>query len=207
MSTGSVATQGTGACTARALLVEGSAVARNMLDRVLSTAVYQQISVHAVTTPQEAPQDLRGFDVALVDIDLDDVAALKLIERLPPPCWRVATTLYDEEERLLPALQLGVHGYLLKQDRYERQVEGLQRILRGGPELSPALARSVLESLRRAGDLDPDTDQILGALSRGLTPKETARALRLSVADIQAALARVYTLIRQPPSAVLARIT
>lgn len=192
---------------AQALLVEGSAVARSILSRVLCTAVHRQIAVHGVTTPQEAPPLLQGFDIALIDIDLDDVAALELIARLPSSCWRVATTLYDEEERLLPALQMGVHGYLLKQDRYERQVEGLQRILRGGPDLSPALARSVLDGLRRAGDVAPEVDQILGALGRGLSPKETARALKCSVGDIHSTTARVYTLMRQPPATVLARIS
>lgn len=183
--------------TLRALLVEGSGVARTMLTRVLHSALVQPVEVVAVATPQEAPHALGDLGMALVDIDLDDAGGRSLLERLPPTCWRLATTLYDEEERLMPALETGVHGYLLKQDRYERQVESLQRAVRGRPELSPAMARSVLERLRRSGQLDHRTEQTLASLGRGRSVRETARALQLSAEEVELAQARVFRLVRQ----------
>ncbi len=181
----------------RALLVEGSAVACGILERVLNSALVQAVDVTVVTTPDEAPPDLEGLDLALVDIDRDDAPALGLLARLPRRCWRLATTLYDEEDRLLPALETGVHGYLLKQDRYERLVEGLQRVLRGRPEMSPALARSVLESLRQSGQLEPRTEQTLASLGRGRSVRETARALKISAEEVESAQARVFRLVQQ----------
>lgn len=183
-----------GAC---ALLVEGSGVASELLKRVLQTALCEAVNIHVVATPQAAPRDVSGFQLALIDIDLDDQAARMLLHRLPPSCWRLATTLYDEEDRLLPALQVGVQGYLLKQDRYERQVEGLQRILRGYPEVSPSMARSLLEALRSSGRLPAAVEQTLDGLGRGSSLKEVARALSLKVEDVQAHVAQAFDLMRQ----------
>jgi DNA-binding NarL/FixJ family response regulator len=195
----------TGLAPPRALLVEGSAVARNILERVLKTAVLSDLHVLAVAVPQDVPDQLDDVGVALVDIDLDDEAALSLIRRLPRRCWRLATTLYDEEERLLPALGTGVHGYLLKQDRYERQVEVLQSVLRGRPELSPAMARAALESLRqkasRAQPLDAGLEQALGHLGRGRSVKETARAMKITGDEVAGLVAHVYMLMHQPAGA------
>lgn len=183
--------------SACALLVEGSGVASELLKRVLQTALCEAVDIHVVATPQAAPRDVSGFQLALIDIDLDDQAARMLLHRLPPSCWRVATTLYDEEDRLLPALQVGVQGYLLKQDRYERQVEGLQRILRGYPEVSPSMARSLLEALRSGGRLPAAVEQTLDGLGRGSSLKEVARALSLKVEDVQAHVAQAFDLMRQ----------
>lgn len=178
------------------LLVEGSAVALQMLERVLRTAVHVPLELIVSYSAQDVSVELAPVRLALIDIDTDDAAATALIKRLPTTCWRVATTLYDEEERLLPALQLGIHGYLLKQDRYERQVEGLQRILRGMPELSPALARSVLAGLQQTGAMDPQVEQVLDALGRGRSIREAARTLKLSLRDVQGVVARAYSLTR-----------
>jgi two-component system nitrate/nitrite response regulator NarL len=41
-------------------------------------------------------------------------------------------------------LQCGADGYLLKEDRFEVLVEELQKIVRGQPPLSPAIARRLL---------------------------------------------------------------
>ena len=191
---------------ARALLVEGSGVAADLLERVMLTALTVPLNVHVVTTPQSAPGDLSEFSLALIDIDLDDHAALLLLERLPSHCWRVATTLYDEEERLLPALQAGVHGYLLKQDRYERQVERLQRILRRSPEISPALARSLLEHLRRQVRLQPVVEQTLDGLGKGSSLKEVASRLNLRLEELDAALVQVFDLMRQHAATVVTRL-
>jgi DNA-binding NarL/FixJ family response regulator len=181
-------------------VVEGSGVAAKVLERVVLTALTVPLEVQVFSAPQRAPADLTAFGLALVDIDLDDRAAQHLLERLPRHCWRVATTLYDEEERLLPALQAGVHGYLLKQDRYERQVERLQRILRQSPEISPALARSLLEHLRLQRLhrlLQPMVEQTLDGLGKGSSPKEVASRLNVRMEEVDAAVVQVFELMKQ----------
>jgi two-component system, NarL family, nitrate/nitrite response regulator NarL len=73
------------------------------------------------------------------------------------PATKIVTTLYSDDDHLFPALQCGADGYLLKEDRFEVLVEELQKIVRGQPPLSPAIARRLLTHFRlgAAGETSP----------------------------------------------------
>jgi two-component system, NarL family, nitrate/nitrite response regulator NarL len=76
-----------------------------------------------------------------------------LAELVHYPATKIVTTLYSDDDHLFPALQRGADGYLLKEDRFEVLVEELQKIVRGQPPLSPAIARRLLTHFR-SGDHD-----------------------------------------------------
>jgi two-component system nitrate/nitrite response regulator NarL len=73
-----------------------------------------------------------------------------LAELAQYPATKIVTTLYSDDDHLFPALQCGADGYLLKEDRFEVLVEELQKIVRGQPPLSPAIARRLLTHFRPA---------------------------------------------------------
>ena len=96
---------------------------------------------------------------------------------------KIVTSLYADDEHLFPALKLGADGYLLKEERFEALVENLQKIVRGKPPLSPALARRVLAHFQEAGlkgdglsDVERD---VLTHLSKGFSAKEVAGLMKL----------------------------
>jgi DNA-binding NarL/FixJ family response regulator len=72
-----------------------------------------------------------------------------LAELVKYPATKIVTTLYSDDDHLFPALQCGADGYLLKEDRFEVLVEELQKIVRGQPPLSPAIARRLLTHFRQ----------------------------------------------------------
>ena len=72
-----------------------------------------------------------------------------LAELAQYPATKIVTTLYSDDDHLFPALQCGADGYLLKEDRFEVLVEELQKIVRGQPPLSPAIARRLLTHFRQ----------------------------------------------------------
>ena len=83
-----------------------------------------------------------GFKLILVDLELPDGNGMELLAELGQyPATKIVTTLYSDDDHLFPALQCGADGYLLKEDRFEVLVEELQKIVRGQPPLSPAIAR------------------------------------------------------------------
>jgi two-component system, NarL family, nitrate/nitrite response regulator NarL len=89
------------------------------------------------------------FKLILVDLELPDGNGLELLSELAQyPATKIVTTLYSDDEHLFPALQCGADGYLLKEDRFEVLVEELQKIVRGQPPLSPAIARRLLTHFR-----------------------------------------------------------
>jgi DNA-binding NarL/FixJ family response regulator len=85
----------------------------------------------------------------MVDLELPDGNGMELLAELSHyPATKIVTTLYSDDEHLFPALQCGADGYLLKEDRFEVLVEELQKIVRGQPPLSPAIARRLLSHFR-----------------------------------------------------------
>lgn len=96
------------------------------------------------------------FDLALIDLGLPDGSGVDVIAALreqQPDAQSVVVSIHDDDDHLFPALQCGADGYLLKEDRFEVLVEELQKIVRGQPPLSPAIARRLLLHFR-AGAAD-----------------------------------------------------
>src|ERR1043166_2702887 len=154
----------------KVLIVEDNPVARSFLCRVVRESFSDTIVIteagdlesarrHIAT--QSGPSALTPtdpFKLVLVDLELPDGNGMELLNELPRyPATKIVTTLYSDDDPLFPALQCGADGYLLKEDRFEVLVEELQRIVRGQPPLSPAIARRLLSHFRpgSTGDSGP----------------------------------------------------
>lgn len=145
----------------KVLILEDNPVARGFLCRVVRESFSDVSSIteagdldaarrvlgHAPggrAAPSEDP-----YQLILVDLELPDGSGLELLTELSNyPATRIVTTLYSDDDHLFPALQCGADGYLLKEDRFEVLVEELQKIVRGQPPLSPAIARRLLTHFR-----------------------------------------------------------
>jgi len=151
----------------KVLILEDNPVARSFLCRVVreSFSDAQQIteagdleSARKQIAIAGGPTGLHGVDpfkLILVDLELPDGNGLELLAELSQyPATKIVTTLYSDDDHLFPALQAGADGYLLKEDRFEVLVEELQKIVRGQPPLSPAIARRLLTHFRD-GDASP----------------------------------------------------
>jgi two-component system nitrate/nitrite response regulator NarL len=149
--------------TVKVLIMEDNPVARSFLCRVVreSFSDAQQIveagdleSARKQIALAGGPTGLHGVDpfkLILVDLELPDGNGLELLAELSAyPATKIVTTLYSDDDHLFPALQHGADGYLLKEDRFEVLVEELQKIVRGQPPLSPAIARRLLTHFRGA---------------------------------------------------------
>lgn len=159
----------------KVLILEDNPVARGFLCRVVRES-FSDVSSITEAGDLEAVRRLLGhaagqraaatpdpFQLILVDLELPDGSGLELLSELANyPATRIVTTLYSDDEHLFPALQCGADGYLLKEDRFEVLVEELQKIVRGQPPLSPAIARRLLTHFR-TGDGFPSA----GALHTG----------------------------------------
>lgn len=176
----------------RVLVVDASPVARAVLNKVLLASFRVPVETTEMgDLSTVTPKDDR-WHLMLVDIDHDTDVTCDQWARLAVPSWRVATTLYDDEERLMTALGSGAHGYLLKQDPIERQVEMLQRIVQGSPDVTPAMARGLAGMVEHS---HPDADltrDALGAIGRGANLREVARELGRPISEIEALIIDAY---------------
>jgi DNA-binding NarL/FixJ family response regulator len=148
--------------TVKVLILEDNPVARSFLCRVVRESFSDANHITEAGDLETArkhialaggPTGLHGTDpykLMLVDLELPDGNGIELLAELSQyPATKVVTTLYSDDEHLFPALQCGADGYLLKEDRFEVLVEELQKIVRGQPPLSPAIARRLLHHFRQ----------------------------------------------------------
>jgi DNA-binding NarL/FixJ family response regulator len=157
----------------KVLIVEDNPVARSFLCRVVRESFSDTLTITEAGDLENArrqinltggAQGLHGVDpfrLVLVDLELPDGNGMELLAELSQyPATKIVTTLYSDDDHLFPALQRGADGYLLKEDRFEVLVEELQKIVRGQPPLSPAIARRLLNHFRdsQRGELQsPDS--------------------------------------------------
>jgi DNA-binding NarL/FixJ family response regulator len=152
----------------------------------------------------------------MIDLELPDGNGLELLHELESyPATKIVTTLYSDDDHLFPALQAGADGYLLKEDRFEMLVQELQRIVRGQPPLSPAIARRLLAHFRETGrmvsasmsvaaeavvedlwsdceKLTPRETEVLTYLSKGFTIKEIAGLMGIKWFTVNDHIKAVY---------------
>jgi DNA-binding NarL/FixJ family response regulator len=144
----------------KVLIVEDNPVARSFLTRVVKESFSDALVIteagdletarRQIGPLREGAQNASDpFKLILVDLELPDGNGMELLAELGQyPATKIVTTLYSDDDHLFPALQCGADGYLLKEDRFEVLVEELQKIVRGQPPLSPAIARRLLTHFR-----------------------------------------------------------
>ncbi|MBB3192783.1 LuxR C-terminal-related transcriptional regulator [Roseateles terrae] len=167
----------------KVLIVEDNPVARSFLCRVVRESFSDGMEITEAGDLEGARQQLAradaepggpGFKLILIDLELPDGNGMEFLGELANrPAVKIVTTLYSDDDHLFPALQRGADGYLLKEDRFEVLVEELQRIVRGQPPLSPAIARRLLSHFRpgSSGDSGPmGLNSGFGNLTSSATP-------------------------------------
>jgi two-component system, NarL family, nitrate/nitrite response regulator NarL len=172
--------------TVKVLILEDNPVARGFLCRVVRESFSDTIAITEAGDLESARAQISltggatgmhgvdPFKLVLVDLELPDGNGMELLTELAQyPATKIVTTLYSDDEHLFPALQCGADGYLLKEDRFEVLVEELQKIVRGQPPLSPAIARRLLGHFRQG-----NSSRLLGSDSGFSVPAELAGSSR-----------------------------
>ena len=167
----------------KVLIVEDNPVARSFLCRVVRESFSDGMEITEAGDLEGARRNLAkveaespatGYKLILIDLELPDGNGMEFLGELAGrPAVKIVTTLYSDDDHLFPALQRGADGYLLKEDRFEVLVEELQRIVRGQPPLSPAIARRLLSHFRpgSTGDSGPmGLTSGFGSLTSSATP-------------------------------------
>jgi two-component system, NarL family, nitrate/nitrite response regulator NarL len=214
----------------KVLIVEDNPVARTFLARVVRDSFNDQLDISEAGDLETAYQKIgpwrSGKEVAnpyklvLVDLELPDGNGMELLDELNNyPAVKIVTTLYSDDDHLFPALQRGADGYLLKEDRFEVLVEELQKIVRGQPPLSPAIARRLLSHFRLSTSgpvplasgfvsskpsaldqgastahdpLTPRESEVLTYLSKGFTIKEIAGLMNIKWFTVNDHIKSIY---------------
>lgn len=139
-------------------------------------------------------------DVLLLDLGLPGLGgleALPLLKAALPGTEVVVFTVFDDADKIYAAICAGASGYLLKSEPVVVVVRAVEEVREGGSPMHPQVARKVLDRLsgrRQAPEsvLSEREREVLQAMSEGLTKKEIAARLELSVHTVDNYLRRIY---------------
>jgi len=136
-------------------------------------------------------------DVVLMDLRMpggDGVTATGRITRSGAGARVLVLTTYDTDSDVLPAIEAGATGYLLKDSRSDELFRAVRAAARGEAVLSPSVATRLLGSVRRPAQepLSTREQEVLELVARGATNREAARQLFVSEATVKTHLLHVY---------------
>jgi DNA-binding NarL/FixJ family response regulator len=142
--------------------------------------------------------------VAIVDLSLGNESGLDLVETLSkgqPPIRVLVLSGHDERLYADRALQAGALGYVMKDQAAGDLIEAIHRVAVGKAYVSPETAERILTTLgtsRRAVEDRPAIDRlsnrerhVLTLIGRGLTTREIATQLSLSIKTIESHCAHI----------------
>lgn len=160
-----------------------------------------QLSAHSVEAFFEGWKADVFLDVVLSDIGLPGESGIKGVQRIKkhaPKCQVIMLTVYDDANRVFQALCNGASGYLLKQTPLQKIKEAVTSLHEGGAPMSPGIARMVVEYFNPKNtedlheNLTPREAQIVAAIEEGLTNKEVAIRLDISLETVKYHIKHIY---------------
>jgi NarL family two-component system response regulator LiaR len=126
-------------------------------------------------------------DVVLLDLVMPDGGGIEAaggIREASPASKVIVLTSYADDGSVIPALEAGAAGYLLKDVEPQQLADGVRRVHRGEGLLHPAVATRVMhEAVEARADRDVLTareQDVLKLIARGLANKRIALELGIS---------------------------
>ena len=201
----------------RVAVVEDNARYRGTLEQLFRHAPGFELAASfpspppAIRAAQRAVDEQSGpaWDVVVMDLEMPEMSGIegtRRLKQLIPGLKVVVLTVFEQPATILEAICAGADGYLLKKARAPELLGGLRSAVEGGAPLTPNVARSVLELMRDGGsegqvgdaesptrlDLTDREQQVLRALVEGLSYKQVADILGISLGTVRTHITSIY---------------
>ncbi len=147
-------------------------------------------------------------DVAIIDIAMPKLDGIEVTRRIKTSCPKTAVLIlsaYDDDQFIFDLLEAGAAGYLLKSVRGQELVNAVRALYAGESVLHPLVTRKVLnhfvsasEKTKKEKPLEILTQRemdILKLVTRGLSNKEIADQLFLSLRTVQGHVGSIFSKI------------
>lgn len=136
-------------------------------------------------------------DVILMDLRMprtDGVTAIRELAKRGIASRVLVLTTYDTDSDVLPAIEAGATGYLLKDTPRDELFRAVEAAARGTSTLSPAVATRILDQMRQPdeGTLSQRETEVLDLIAKGSTNREAAKQLFISEATVKTHLLHAY---------------
>lgn len=199
----------------RVAVVEDNSQYRTSLEQLFAQADGFKLTGSFAAPPpvlEEAERALRDrdalpWDVVLMDLEMprmNGIEATGRLKRLAPELKVVVLTVFEDPDAIVEAICAGADGYLLKSARARELLEAVRAVAEGGAPLGSTVARKMLDVVRVLApaapaqspptrlDLTEREQQVLRALVDGLSYKQAAEALGISLGTVRSHVTAIY---------------
>ena len=197
--------------TVRLMLADDHRMLREGLRRSMEEAGFDVVAEaadgeEAVRLAGETQPDVVLMDVTMPE--MDGVEATRRIAAAHPDIRVIILTMHADQEVLAQAFRVGAVGYLVKDCSTDEVADTIRLAVAGETALSPALAASMLDEVRRIDDratgagADPEGDderavtkreeEVLQLIADGCSTTEVAEKLFISQKTVKNHLASIY---------------
>ena len=182
----------------RILIVDDHFVVRAGLHDVLSSQPDFEVvgeatnGVEAVTLADRLKPDVVLTDLSMPQ--MDGVTAIGRIKAEHREIQILVLTSYDSDSDVLPAIEAGAIGYLLKDAPREELYSAIRAAAEGKPLLTSAVAARLMERMRGPAveALSSREIDVLKLVARGANNREIAEQLYITQATVKSHLIRIY---------------
>jgi serine phosphatase RsbU (regulator of sigma subunit)/CheY-like chemotaxis protein len=135
--------------------------------------------------------------VILMDLrmpEMDGVTAIAHIKAEHQNIQILVLTTYDSDSDILPAVEVGATGYLLKDAPREELFQAIRAAAQGKPVLTSSIAAHLIERMRSptVEALTSREIDVLKLVAKGAHNKEIASQLCITEATVKSHLIRIY---------------
>ena len=188
----------------RVLLADDHRMLREGLHRSLTEEGFDVVGEadngeQAVVLAAELQPDIVLMDVSMPQ--MDGVEATRAIRATGSDTRILMLTMHADKDVLADAIRAGASGYLVKDCSTEEVAEAIRMAANGDTDLSPLLAASMLDEVRRLEAPQPDEDdqlitkreeEVLQRIADGCSTSEVAEELFISQKTVKNHLASIY---------------
>ena len=190
----------------RVILADDHAVVRAGLKAVLSSAKDIEV-IGEAKNGNEAVALVERFkpDIVVMDLsmpDLDGTAATKQIVEKGLPTRVLVLTMHAEEDYLVPLMEAGAAGYLVKSAADRELVDAVRAIAHGDVYVRPAAARVLAKNLtkkdpekvnrERFDKLTQREQDVLRLVAQGFSAPEIGERLYISPKTVDTYKQRIH---------------
>lgn len=148
-------------------------------------------------------------DIVLLDLvmpEMDGIQAITRILECSPNSRVIILTSFGEEDKVIPAIQAGAHGYLLKDIAPDKLIKAIRNAYRGEVQLHPNAAKQLMSVIAQkdrdahvhssqlaADELTERECEVLGLIASGMSNREIAEKMFISEKTVKTHVSNILS--------------
>jgi DNA-binding NarL/FixJ family response regulator len=141
-------------------------------------------------------------NVVLMDIDMpvvNGIEAVKQIKAAYPQVLIIMQTVFEDEDKIIGAIEAGADGYILKSVQPNKLEEAILDVVDGGAPMTPSVAKKVLANFNapktksvKFEELTKRENEVLQLLTEGKSYKQIADEVGIAFNTVKNHIKSIY---------------